>query len=193
DPRDRVPPPRPPWAALAAAAAVPLGTLGFFVGLWAAGHPFTVSLDQQGEWGRENVGPLSGILRSVEAAGDGISALASGGITSAGLEWMNPLLLLFLVVGIVALVGAARRLPPAYAAYAGAALLMPLSSPAVGGGEPLMSLPRFLGVLFPLAMWAGWWLTHGRHERLRRWTLGVAGLGLLVLFSALTARWTFVA
>ena len=72
---------------------------------------------------------------------------------------MNPLLLLFLRRGLVALVGVARRLPIAYAAYVGCALLLPLSAPAIGGGEPLMSLPRFLGVLFPLAMWMGWWVS----------------------------------
>jgi hypothetical protein len=75
----------------------------------------------------------------------------------------------------------------------GCALLLPLSAPAVGGGEPLMSLPRFLGVLFPLAMWAGWWLTRGPRRRERQVVLLVVGLGLLAVFSALTARWSFVA
>ena len=98
-----------------------------------------------------------------------------------------------LVVGLVALVGAFRRLPLAYGAYAGCALLLPLSAPATAGSGPLMSLPRFLGVLFPLAMWAGWWLTRGRWQRGRQVVLGVLGLGLLALFSELTTRWLFVA
>jgi hypothetical protein len=106
---------------------------------------------------------------------------------------MNPLLLVFLVVGLVALVGALRRLPLAYGAYAGCALLLPLSAPATAGSGPLMSLPRFLGVLFPLAMWAGWWLTRGRWQRGRQVALGAIGLGLLALFSELTTRWLFVA
>ena len=46
-----------------------------------------------------------------------------------------------------------RRLPLAYVAYAVAALALPLSYPVAP--QPLMSLPRFLLVLFPLFMWLG--------------------------------------
>lgn len=184
------------WGPVLAAATVPLGTLAFVVGLWIAGHPLTVSFDQQREWGRENVGPLSGVLRSIEAAGDGVTQLVGsggGGASTPGAEWMNPLLLVVLLMTLLALVGTARRLPPAYAVYVGAALLMPLSAPAIGGGEPLMSLPRFVSVLFPLAMWAGWWLTRGPRQRERQIVLAVLGLVLLAGVSALTARWSFVA
>jgi hypothetical protein len=180
-----------------AAAAVVGGLLLFVVGLRLAGHSWTVSFDQQQAWGRRNVGPIEGVSSAITAAGDGLSQIFGSAptalITTPNAEWMNPLLLAFLLVGLAALVGAARRLPPAYAAYAGAALLLPLSAPAIEGGEPLMSLPRFLGVLFPLAMWTGWWLTRGRWQRTRRVVLGVVGLGLLALFSELTARWLFVA
>jgi hypothetical protein len=182
---------------LLAAAAVVGGLLVFVVGLRLAGHSWTVSFDQQQEWGRRNVGPVDGIVRAVRAAGDGLSQLVGPAetplVSTPNAEWMNPLLLVFLGVGLAALVGTARRLPPAYAAYAGAALLLPLSAPAVAGGEPLMSLPRFLGVLFPLAMWTGWWLTRGRWQRARQLVLGAVGLGLLAFFSELTARWLFVA
>ena len=50
-------------------------------------------------------------------------------------------------------VGALRRLPAAYGAYVVAALALPLSYPV--GPQPLMSLPRFVAVLFPLAIWLG--------------------------------------
>lgn len=56
-----------------------------------------------------------------------------------------------------------------------------------------MSLPRFLGVLFPLAMWTGWWVTRGSWQRGRGIGLAVAGTLLLAVVSGLTARWTFVA
>lgn len=201
DPRGDPPPGRHrpelrDWRPLLAAAAVPLGAIVFAISLRIAGHSWTVALDQQQEWGRENVGPFVGILRSIEAAGDGLAQLlGTTGATAAtpGAEWMNPVLLVFLVVGLCVLVGVARRLPPAYAAYTACALLLPLSSPAVGGGEPLMSLPRFLGVLFPLAMWTGWWVTRGSCQRGRGIGLAVGGLLLLAGVSALTARWTFVA
>lgn len=185
---------RPP---LLAAAAVVGGLLLYVVGLWAAGHSLTVSFDQQQEWGRRNVGPFRGILEAFVAAGDGLGQVFGSAVPPAtstpNADWMNPLLLVFLLTGGAALVGAARRLPPAYAAYAGCALLLPLSAPNLTGGEPLMSLPRFLGVLFPLAMWTGWWLTRGPLRRVRGTVLLVVGLGLLALFSELTARWLFVA
>lgn len=201
DPRADPPPGRrwpaiDDWRPLLATAAVPLGAVVFAISLRIAGHGWTVALDQQQEWGRENVGPFVGVLRSVEAAGDGLAQLlGTTGLSAAapGAEWMNPALLAFLVVGLVVLVGVARRLPPAYAAYTACALLLPLSSPAVGGGEPLMSLPRFLGVLFPLAMWTGWWVTRGSWQRGRGIGLAVAGTLLLAVVSGLTARWTFVA
>jgi hypothetical protein len=173
------------------------GLLLFVIGLRLAGHGWTVSFDQQQEWGRRNVGPFVGVVESVRAAADGLSNLFGTVSTAPGeatsLTWVDPLLLVFLAAGIAALVGAARRLPLAYAAYAGCALLLPLSSPATEGTGPLMSLPRFLGVLFPLAMWAGWWLSRGRLQRTRRAVLAVLGLGLLALFSELTTRWLFVA
>ena len=185
---------RPP---VLAAAAVVGGLLLYVVGLWTAGHSLTVSFDQQQEWGRRNVGPLQGVWEAFKAAGDGLGQIFGSAtppaVSTPNADWMNPLLLVFLLTGGAALVGAARRLPPAYAAYAGCALLLPLSAPALAGAEPLMSLPRFLGVLFPLAMWTGWWLTRGPLRRLRGSVLLVVGVGLLALFSELTARWLFVA
>ena len=57
-----------------------------------------------------------------------------------------------------------RRLPAAYGAYVVAALALPLSYPV--GPQPLMSLPRFVAVLFPLAIWLALWMT-GRAWRER--------------------------
>ena len=64
---------------------------------------------------------------------------------------INLLLFAFLVFAAVAVVGAFRRLPLAYGAYALAALALPLSYPV--DPQPLMSLPRFIAVLFPLFIW----------------------------------------
>ena len=58
---------------------------------------------------------------------------------------------------LVAVAGALRRLPAAYGAYVVAALALPLSYPV--GPQPLMSLPRFVAVLFPLAIWLALWMT----------------------------------
>ncbi len=187
-----------PWRRPAiAVASVPIGILTYLVVLRVIGHSWMTSFEQQQEWGRENVGPIAGLLRAIGAAGDGVAQLLGtapeASAATPGAEWMNPLLLIFLAGGLIALVGVARRLPIAYAAYVGCALLLPLSAPAVGGGEPLMSLPRFLGVLFPLAMWLGWWVSRGPHARRRGAVLLTIGLLMLAGVSMLTARWVFVA
>jgi hypothetical protein len=93
----------------------------------------------------------------------------------------------FLVAGAVALVGAFRRLPFAYGAYSLAALAIPLSYPPTP--EPLMSVPRYEVVLFPLFIWSAWWV---RRRELA--TPAVAALAVLLgLFTAEFATWRFVA
>ena len=109
------------------------------------------------------------------AAGDPFSVAA-----------INVLLFSFLVFAAVAVVGAFRRLPRAYGAYALVALALPLSYPVAP--QPLMSLPRFLAVLFPLFMW----LAVVTEER--GWTRAVTatfavGLGL---FTAQFAAWEWI-
>lgn len=61
-----------------------------------------------------------------------------------------------LLFGLVATVGALRRLPAAYGLYAMAALVVFASAPKPS--EPLMSLPRLILVVFPLWMWLALWL-----------------------------------
>jgi len=149
-------------------------------------------------WFRSWAGPFGGVPDAARAAWDGLRQLASGQrehvyFTDAGGDpmlaaRMNLLLFAFLLAGAVALAGAARRLPKAYAAYALAAVALPLSYPV--GPQPLMSLPRFELVLVPLWMWWGWWLS--RHPRARIPALGVSCAGLVV-FSAMFSTWHWVA
>ena len=72
----------------------------------------------------------------------------------------NVMLLAFLLLALPALVGVWRRLGAAYGVYLLAALALPLSTPVTS--QPLMSLPRFLVVLFPLSIWAAAWLAPRR-------------------------------
>jgi hypothetical protein len=64
--------------------------------------------------------------------------------------------LLFLASACWLLLQAARRLTPGDFAYAVSSLALPLSVPA--GGNPLLSFPRFMLVVYPiwiaLAIWA---------------------------------------
>jgi mannosyltransferase PIG-V len=97
------------------------------------------------------------------------------------------MLLGFLAFALVACAGALRRLPFAYGAYAAAALAMTLSYPL--DAQPLMSLPRYMVVLFPLQMWLARWAgERGGTER----AVGVSAV-LLGLFAAHFAHWGFVA
>lgn len=148
-------------------------------------------------WFRHFAGPFGGVWNGAVAAWDGLRQLIHGQpppvyFPQAGGDPFvaaghNLALFGFLIVGAVALVGAFRRLPIAYGAYALAALAMPLSYPA--DPQPLMSLPRHELVLFPLFMWGGWWITK------RKWsTPAVASLAILLgLFTAEFATWRFVA
>ena len=76
----------------------------------------------------------------------------------------NLMLLAFLLAAVPAVVGVLRTLPVAYGVYVIAALALPLSYPV--SRQPLMSLPRFLVVLFPLGIWlAAWLAAHPRAQR----------------------------
>jgi hypothetical protein len=99
----------------------------------------------------------------------------------------NLMLFGFLALGAAALVGVFRRLPLAYGAYCLVALALPLSYPVAP--QPLISLPRYEVVLFPLFMWAAWWISR------RGWTVPAiaANAVLLGLFTAEFATWRFVA
>jgi hypothetical protein len=96
--------------------------------------------------------------------------------------------LAFLLAAIPALVGIFRRLPFAYGAYVLAAMALPLSYPVAP--QPLMSVPRYLVGLFPLAIWAGAWLAE--RPRLRAPAF-VASVALLVFFTGQFSTWHWVA
>ena len=85
------------------------------------------------------------------------------------------------------MVGVLRRLPLAYGAYVLAALALPLSYPVTA--QPLMSLPRFLVVLFPLSIGS-----RRGSPRTRGAAAGARASALLmVLFVAQFATWHWVA
>ena len=181
------------WLALAPAG---LGAYMAYLGI-AGGDPLA-PFHAQDVWGRHFAGPYGGIWDGLKAAFEGLRQLLSGQQQHAyfliGRESPfvaaehNLLLLAFLLAGLVALVGVVRRLPAAYGAYAVAALALPLSYPVAA--QPLMSLPRFLLVLFPLGIWLALWLAE--RPRLQRPVLVGSGL-LMAVFVAQFSTWHWVA
>jgi hypothetical protein len=192
----RVRPRHPPTPQLLWLALVPMG-LALYLG-WCAialGDAFA-PYHAQALWQR-HFEPLGAAVGGVRAAWLGLRQLVHGSpvpvyfdenggdpFQAAGDSLM---LLGFLVFALVACAGALRRLPFAYGAYAAAALAMTLSYPL--DAQPLMSLPRYIVVLFPLQVYVARWA--GERGRLER-ALGVSAV-LLGLFTAHFAHWGFVA
>ena len=177
---------------------VPSG-LGAYCGLLAlGGHDPLAPFNAQEVWFRSFAGPFAGAWDGVVAGWDGARQLLSGSRAPVYFEQAggdpfvvarhNLELLAWLAIALVAVAGVLRRLPAAYGAYVIAALSLPLSYPV--GPQPLMSLPRFVAVLFPLAIWLALWMT-GRVAR-ERIVLALFA-GALAVYSGIFATWHWVA
>ncbi len=177
---------------------VPLGLAAYCGFLALDGLDPLAPFDAQDAWYRSFAGPFVGVWDGAVAAVQGVRQLGSGArepvfFTAAGgdpfvVARHNIELFGWLVLAVPAVVGVLRRLPAAYGAYVLAALALPLSYPV--GPQPLMSLPRFLAVLFPLAIWLALWMT-GRAWRERAALAACAGG--LVVYTGLFATWHWVA
>jgi Mannosyltransferase (PIG-V) len=186
-----------PTPALAWVLLIPVGLGAYVLVLALTTGDGLTPFHVQEVWFRHFAGPFGGIWDGAVAAWDGLRQLVHGPappvyFTPAGgnpltVAGQNLMLFGFLGLGAAALVGAFRRLPFAYGAYCLVAMALPLSYPV--GPQPLMSLPRYEVVLFPLFMWGGWWVTRRRITVPALTTLAV----LLGLFTAEFATWRFVA
>jgi hypothetical protein len=177
---------------------VPAGLGLYMLYLALDGGSALLPFHAQAVWGRHFAGPYLGVWDGVKAAFEGLRQLlslqrhhvyfpAAGGspLIDAG---HNLMLFAFLLLAIPATVGVLRMLPLAYGVYVIAALAMPLSYPVAS--QPLMSLPRFLVVLFPLSIWFAAKLTE--YPRVRMPALVVSAV-LMVLFVGEFATWHWVA
>lgn len=162
-------------------ALVPVGVLLYMAHLALNGGDALSPFHAQAAWSRHFAGPYGGVWDGLKAGVEGIGRLTN----SAG---HNLELLVFLLLGMVALVGVLRMLPFAYGAYVLGALALPLSYPV--SSQPLMSLPRFLLVLFPLNIWLAARLAP--RPRLASALLGCSALAL-AFFSAAFSTWHWVA
>ena len=180
------------WLALAPAGLVAYAT---YLGV-AYGDPLSFSHVQE-FWNRSFAGPLVGVWDGAGAAFDGVRQLVSGArepvyFEAAGgdpfrVAAQNIALFGFLCFAIAGAVGVLRRLPLAYGLYVVAALMLPLSYPVAA--QPLMSLPRFVAVLFPIFMWLGAYC----EERRLTDRVAVASAVALGLFVSQFASWQWVA
>ncbi len=179
------------WLALAPAG---LAVFALYLGI-VHGNALAFSSVQE-LWSRHFAGPFVGAWDGLGAAFQGVRQLASGSRETvffgpAGgdpfrVAGINIMLFGSLVFAVVATVGVLRRLPFAYGLYLVAALALPLSYPVTP--QPLMSLPRFLVVLFPIFMWLGAVCARrGQTERVA--AISAIGLGL---FTTQYATWFFV-
>jgi hypothetical protein len=176
------------WLALA-----PAGLAAFTGYLALARGDGFAYLHLQEVWYRSFAGPFGAVLEGAVAAWEGARQLLSGSRSPVYFEQAggdpfvaaahNLELFAFLVFAAVATAGVLRRLPAPYGAYTVAALALPLSFSVAP--QPLMSLPRFVAVLFPLFMW----LATRRGYRI---TLAVSAL-LLCVLTARYATWHWVA
>lgn len=180
-------------------ALVPLGLLLYMAHLALAGGDPLAPFHAEAVWKRHFAGPYGGVWDGAKAAFAGLRQLlsfqrrhlyyaAAGGspFVDAG---HNLLLFAFLLAAIPMLVGVLRLLPLAYGGYVLAALALPLSYPVAP--QPLMSLPRFLLVLFPLNIWLAVTLA-SRPRVLTRAILVLSGLAM-AFFVGEFSTWHWVA
>jgi Mannosyltransferase (PIG-V) len=174
----------------------PLGMLAYAAWLGLAEGDALRFLDVQDAWSRNLAVPLAGAWDGFTAALDGLRQLASGARSQVYFEEaagdpfriaaINIMLFATLVFALVACAGVFRRLPKAYGAWVAAALLLPLSLPVKP--QPLMSLPRFIAVLFPIFMW----LALVAEERRATPQVAAASAVGLGLFTAQFASWHWI-
>jgi hypothetical protein len=176
---------------------LPLGVVVYGAYLALSGGGALEPLQAQEVWGRHFAGPYVGVWDGIRAAFEGARQLLSGQRThvylpASGSPFVNAghnlVLLAFLLAAIPAVIGVFRRLPFAYGAYVIAALALALSDPVPA--QPLMSLPRFELVLFPLGIWLAAWLVE--HPRMQRPVLLCSG-AMMAFFGAQFATWHWVA
>jgi hypothetical protein len=157
--------PKLAWAVVPAA-----GTLAY-LGYWATRGNWRAPLEFQSYWQRHPAFPVATLVDATRMAWvDGSYWL---------LDWI-------VVVPVMLLaVYAAMRFRPAFGIYTWAGIIVPLC--LVLDSRPLMSLPRFVAVLFPL-FWAAATLSQRRripHELI----VGVSAAGLALMATLFVNAW----
>ena len=177
-------------------ALAPSGLFAYAAYLWwRFGDPL-LFYTEQSRWGREATGPLNTLYSALVRGGEGLVRLFSPSL------WANPSLgrvadhlgaannaynLIFLGLAAALLVAGLKVLPPDLSAYS---LLLILPPTLFGTPQgPLMGLPRYVLVAFPLFIVLGVLLRDRR--LLGGWLILSAAFSLVLC--ALFVTWRFVA
>ncbi len=169
---------RSPWGRAVAGAAVLLGPLAYLAWWGIALGDASAPLRAQANWQREAAMPFVTLWRG--------AAMAFGFMGHPDPAYWT-IDLLVTGVAIVAVAWGWRRIPFPYLVYAGGSLLLPLCYPFPS--RPLLSMPRFVAVVFP-----AFWVIADATERRRLPHTAVvasfaAGLGLL---ATLFVNWWYI-
>jgi hypothetical protein len=168
----------PAWPGLLAAGATASGTALYLAWWQLEAGDWMIPVSRQARWERVFSWPWATLWDGTAAA------FRYVGETNGG-YWLIDWLVVAAVLPLAAL--AAVRYRPAYGIYVWGSLLIPLT--LVFEGRPLMSMPRFVLTLVPVA-WAGAELAE--RVGLPRWALAAAGACGLGLLSVLTVNWLYI-
>jgi hypothetical protein len=126
---------RAPLPRLAAAAAVALGPVLYFAYWQLRFGDVGAPLSAQGSWQRTPFFPLTALWR--------------GAVDASRYQSWWTLDLVVVAVAVAAIVVAAFRVRVAYTLYAALSLLLPMS--LTYASRPLIAIPRYLAVVFPIS------------------------------------------
>jgi Mannosyltransferase (PIG-V) len=159
---------------LAAGALIPLGLGIYMAYLWVLRADPIYFSTVQSHWNRHFAPPWVSVINAFEKIAH----------TGAGQTIANQSLeLAFTALMIAVLIGGARSLRPAYIAYLGLSILIPMCT------SSLMSMPRFALVLFPMFVILARW---GERPWVNNVILAFS-LPMLGLYTVLFALWYWVA
>jgi hypothetical protein len=176
-------------------ALAPSGLVAYAAYLWwRFGDPL-LFYTQQSRWGREPTGPIDTLLGALTRGGQSIAGLFSsrlwtdpslGRVADALQVANNAYNLIFLGLALALLVAGLKVLPPDLSVYS---LLLILPPTLFGTPQgPLMGLPRYVLVAFPLFIVLGVLLRDRR--ALGGWLAASTAFSLLLC--ALFVSWRFV-
>lgn len=124
-------------------------------------NPFAFSTWEAKIWGRHLDFPWSGFIETAK-----ITFINQGRIDA------NLRDLIFSLVPLIILVIGWKHIPWLYRSFAATMMLFSLSYPVTGKGHPLVGMPRFLMVIFPLFIICALW--SNKYPRLKIILLGIS-------------------